>query len=308
MLHHDTIICQGPAYSLLTGEPKIRKHPLTAEPLPWKFTRNYGCNTAIGSEHLVTFRSAAAGFCDLADDGGTGNLGGFRSSCTSNLIVAGGLLNAPEYTRTCTCRYQNQTSLALVHDPEAELWTLNDLDWDGKPVRRVGINFGAPGDRRANDGTLWLDYPSTGGPSPDIPVQLDAGGDDYFRHHSSRIETTPDSGQLGWVAASGIRGLKSATLTLAKDTSARTYTVRLHFAEVEDVDPVRRVFNVSLQGKQVLGDFDIAKEAGGRNRAVVKEFQGVEVSGRLEASFTQGGGGKSLPPVLCGIEVVAEGW
>src|SRR2546427_4621223 len=44
----------------------------------------------------------------------TGNLGGFRSSCTNNLVVAGGLLTAPDYTRTCTCSYQNQTSLALV--------------------------------------------------------------------------------------------------------------------------------------------------------------------------------------------------
>jgi len=120
MLHHDTIITQGPAYSLLTGEPKLAEHPLSGEPLPWKFTRNYGCNTAIASEHLITFRSAAAGYCDLASDGGTGNLGGFKSGCTSNLIAAGGLLNAPEYTRTCGCRYQSQTSLALIHDPDAK--------------------------------------------------------------------------------------------------------------------------------------------------------------------------------------------
>ena len=30
-------------------------------------------------------------------------------------------------------------------------------------VRRVGINFGAPGNRKADDGTLWLEYPSVGG-------------------------------------------------------------------------------------------------------------------------------------------------
>ena len=83
----------------------------------------------------------------------------------ANLIVADGVLNAPDYTRTCTCSYQNQTSLAMIHDPSAEMWTFNDLPWDGKPVRRVGINFGAPGDRRADDGTLWLDWPSVGGPS-----------------------------------------------------------------------------------------------------------------------------------------------
>ena len=82
---------------------------LTGKSTGWKYSRMYGCNTAVGSEHLLTFRSGAAGFYDLAGDSGTGNLGGFKSSCTSNLIVADGVLNAPDYTRTCSCAYQNQT-------------------------------------------------------------------------------------------------------------------------------------------------------------------------------------------------------
>ena len=60
---------------------------------------------------------------DLLNDGGTGNFGGFRSSCTNNLIVAGGLLNVPDYTRNCTCSYQNQCSLALVPMADVEVWT-----------------------------------------------------------------------------------------------------------------------------------------------------------------------------------------
>jgi len=308
MLHHDTIITQGPAYSLLTGEPKSRSHPLTGSPLPWKFTRNYGCNTAIASEHLLTFRSAAAGFCDLTSDGGTGNLGGFKSGCTSNLIVAGGLLSAPEYTRTCECRYQHQTSLALIHDPAAEIWTFNAFAWDGKPVRRVGINLGAPGDRLAADGTLWLDYPSRGGPSPDIPVRLEPTSADYFRYHSSRVRADADRGELNWVAASGVRGVRAVTLTLAKNPAPpRKYTVRLHFAEVDDLQPGRRVFNVSLQGRLVLEGLDVVKLAGGPDRALVEEFTGVEVSDKLKVSFAPCEK-ESLPPVLCGIELAAEGW
>jgi outer membrane protein assembly factor BamB len=309
LLHHDTIITQGPAYSLLTGQPKVRKHPLTGATLPWRFTRNYGCNTAVASEHLITFRSAAAGYYDLAGDGGTGNFGGFKSSCTSNLIVAGGLLNAPEYTRTCECRYQNQTSLALVHDPEVEVWTFNSFDWGGQPVRRVGVNFGAPGDRLADDGTLWLDYPSRGGPSPDIPVRLEANPAEYFRFHSSRVRADADGGELSWVAASGLRGLREVTLTLARDQARpRNYTVRLHFAEVDRVAPGRRVFDVSLQDHRVLEAFDVVKLAGGRNRALVKEFTGVEVTDKLKVSLAPGSDEPSLPPLLCGIELVAEGW
>ncbi|MEM7234620.1 MAG: hypothetical protein AAF517_20745, partial [Planctomycetota bacterium] len=126
----DSIITQGNSssgyfFDLLTGKRQKRKHPLSDSLVDQFYTRNYGCNTALGAPNLLTFRSAAAGYFDLAGDGGTGNFGGFRSGCTSNLIPAGGILNAPDYTRTCTCSYQNQSSLALVHDPSVEVWTFN---------------------------------------------------------------------------------------------------------------------------------------------------------------------------------------
>jgi len=300
---------RGPALSLLTGETRTRSHPLSGEPMDWTFTRNYGCNTAVASEHLLTFRSAAAGFYDLLNNGGTGNLGGFKSGCTSNLIVAGGLLNAPEYTRTCTCRYQNQTSLAMIYDPAVEVWTFNDFDWGGKPVRRVGINFGAPGDRMSDDGTLWLDYPSHGGPSPDLPLKLDGEHPAYFRYHSSRIHFDPHTKELNWVAASGVRGVSQVMLTLADDhEKPRKYTVRLHFAEVKSLEPGRRVFDVALQGKTLLTNFDIVKQAGEINRAAVVQFAGIEVADRLEVSLKSRGKQGVPPSVLCGLEVVAEGW
>ncbi|MEC8896237.1 MAG: PQQ-binding-like beta-propeller repeat protein, partial [Planctomycetota bacterium] len=92
ILYHDTIITQGKAYELLTGKRKKRLNPVLQKEVEWGFSRHYGCNTAIASEHLLTFRSAAAGFFDLKGNSGTGNLGGFRSSCTANLIVGDGVL------------------------------------------------------------------------------------------------------------------------------------------------------------------------------------------------------------------------
>jgi outer membrane protein assembly factor BamB len=132
---------------------------------PWRLNRTYGCNTIIASEHLLTYRSGAAGFYDLDSMSGTSNLGGFKSGCTSNLVVANGVLNAPDYTRTCSCAYQNQTSLALIHMPEMEMWSYSQFGLDGKQgdrILRAGINFGAPGNRRAPDGTLWLEHPHVG--------------------------------------------------------------------------------------------------------------------------------------------------
>jgi hypothetical protein len=122
----------------------------------------------MASEHLLTFRSGAAGYFDFCNDGGTGNFGGFRSSCSNNLIVAGGLLTAPDYTRTCVCSYQNQTSLALVPMPDVETWTSFGSQTPQQPVRSLGLNPAAPGDRKAEDGTLWLEYPSAGGSSPGV--------------------------------------------------------------------------------------------------------------------------------------------
>lgn len=222
MLLGDSVITQGyrtPGYAfhIRTGERKTRTHPVSGLQTPWQYTRNYGCNTAIASPNLLTFRSAAAGYYDLLGDSGTGNFGGFRSGCTSNLIPAGGILSAPDYTRTCTCSYQNQSSLALVHMPDVEMWTFNHLDSDSAPVTQLGLNFGAPGDRRGPDGTLWMDYPSVGGDSPDVPVDVffSDKNNAYVRRHSSHIEKT----DLDWVAASALKGPGDIEIRLASPSS-----------------------------------------------------------------------------------------
>ncbi len=299
MLHGDTILKDTSACDLLTGAPKMRPDPLTGAPVPWQWTRNYGCNTPAASEHLLTFRSGAAGFFDLCGDGGTGNFGGFRSSCTNNLIVAGGILTAPEYTRTCTCLYQNQTSLALVPTPDVEMWTFFGIKAVKGPIQRVGINFGAPGDRRADDGTLWLEYPSVGGASPVIDIQTTPDKPTSFRRHASQVR-----GAYNWVAASGIQGVSSVRIALSDEKMApRKFTVRLYFAEPEWLDAGQRVFDVSLQDREVVGGLDICKEAGGPQRTLIKEFKHVEASQHLTVRFTAIRG----TPLLCGLEAVEEG-
>ncbi len=299
MLHNETIITQGFALDLLSGETRMRKHPLSGTEVPWTFVRNYGCDTAVASEHLLTFRSAAAGYFDLKADGGTGTFGGFRSSCTSNLIAANGVLSAPDYTRTCVCSYQNQCSVALVHTPETPTWTFNRIKWPEERVQQIGINLGAPGDREADNGTLWLEYPATGGPSPKLPIAVSPANTKTFRLHPWRI-----TGNLNWVAASGMKGLSSFVITIDRDPATKHLcTVRLHFAEPDRVGGGERVFSVSLQGKQVLKDFDIVRAAGRLNRrAVVREFKGVEIAADLKVSMIPSKG----TALLCGIEIVSE--
>ena len=305
ILHGGRIITQGKMFSLLDGKELSREHPLTGERIRWSWRREYGCNYPIACENLISFRSGAAGFYDLANDGGTGNLGGFKSGCTSTLVAADGVLNAPDYTRTCSCSYQNQTSLALIHDPDVEIWTFNDIPRGGEPVKRVGINFGAPGDRVDNNGTLWLDYPSRGGPSPDIPITTSPKNPEWYCHHSSRIE----SGGLKWVAASGVKGLRSVTLTLSdRPWRIWPYTVRLYFAEDDDLKPGERVFDVVIQGEPVLQDFDIVREAGAPHRVVVKEFGNILAGEKLTVSFIPSRSASNGKPLVSGLEVLAGEW
>ena len=93
-------------------------------------------------------------------------------------------------------------------------------------------------------------------------------------------------------------GLKSYCFHLKKGS----YRVRLHFMESWCNGPGERVFDVAIQGKKVLGQFDIFREAGGKYKALVREFP-AEVSGDLlEISFT---GGPNTAKID-GIEVIRQ--
>ena len=67
------------------------------------------------------------------------------------------------------------------------------------------------------------------------------------------------------------------------------------------------MFHVDLQGKRVLDNLNVGKEAGGPNRALVKEFKGVKVGRDLTIRLTPADPVGPLQ-VLSGVEVVAEGW
>ena len=83
------------------------------------------------------------------------------------------------------------------------------------------------------------------------------------------------------------------------------YTVRLHFAEPDELPPGQRVFDVALQGRPVLERFDIARVAGGQRGGVVREFTGIVIAKDLKITFTRAPGAKA-GPVLSGVELIAE--
>jgi outer membrane protein assembly factor BamB len=305
MIHGDRILRDRGGCDLRTGKPTMVHDPLTGKMVEWAWTRTYGCATPLASEHLLTFRSGAAGYYDLCRDGGTGNLGGFRAGCTNNLIVADGVLTAADYTRQCTCSYQNQSSLALVPMPEADLWTYQGPGKVEGVVRRVGIALGAPGNRKADDGTLWLEFPPAGGPSPRPEVRTRPAQPRWFRQHPSQVGGDGPA----WVTASGACGLEEIVVRMAPAAGRpRRYTVRLYFLEPDGLPPGRRRFHVRLQGREVLHDLDVSAEAGGPGRGLVREFRAIPVDRDLTVKLTPAARAPVPQAVLCGIEAVAEGW
>ncbi|KAK3198584.1 hypothetical protein Dsin_021999 [Dipteronia sinensis] len=82
-----------------------------------------------------------------------------------------------------------------------------------------------------------------------------------------------------------------------------SYKVMLHFAEIMFTDDQtfashgRRIFDVSIQGKLVLKDFNIAEEAGGVGIGITKEFNDVWVNGStLEVHLYWAGKGTTSIP------------
>jgi len=75
--------------------------------------------------------------------------------------------------------------------------------------------------------------------------------------------------------------------TIPNLSTSHTYTVRLHFNELYWNSAGSRVFNVSMNGTQVLNNYDIFQDAGGENIAVVKQFtETPDTNGNITITFT----------------------
>lgn len=77
------------------------------------------------------------------------------------------------------------------------------------------------------------------------------------------------------------------TYTFGGLTPSATCTVRLHFVEFYWNSVGQRRFNVSINGTQVLANFDIIAAAGGQNKAIVRQFAAnANGSGQIVIQYT----------------------
>ncbi len=124
-----------------------------------------------------------------------------------------------------------------------------------------------------------------------------------------------ESGSWGWIGKSGDvmrRGKVSGTplqhVLLRErygmekylfELENGRYALRLHFNEAFRKNAGERVFSISANGKTVLGNLDVFQAAGGRNKALTREFEVELGDGQLTLEFSA----LRDNPMLSGIEI-----
>jgi malectin (di-glucose binding ER protein) len=151
-------------------------------------------------------------------------------------------------------------------------------------------------------------------------IAIDAGGGaaanfvadtDVVGGHSDTFSNTVDVSAVTSPAPQAVYQSKrtgngapngSFTYTIPNLTTGHVYTVRLHFVESTFSVTGGRLFNVAINGAQVLTNFDIFAATGAEFKAIVKQFTAMpDTGGNIILAFTYGPAGN---PLLSGLEVI----
>ena len=313
-----TVYAEPHAWDLRTGRQIKYTHPISDRAEPVNLFRGYiGCSHLLASANTIFGNIEGIGYRNLDSRAGYASFRNMSLACGIGAVPAGGVYVAPEGRSGCTCATPIYTSIAFYPRGKSNIGTHRyALGIPGgtaspivRPVQKVAINLGAPGLSEDDDRNLWIAYP--------VPKGRDVTGivGDFlptYAHDDSMCYRFCDNllpiaeTSIPWIYASGYKGTKPLEFRLIDDgDSPAKYTVRLHFAEPKKLTE-RRIFDVLLQGKVVTESVDIAADAGGVRKALVKEYRGVEVSDKLVIQLRPTDTSPIKSPVLCGIEATRE--
>ena len=190
----------------------------------------------------------------------------------------------------------------------------NALYADGSSTLTVGSGMTV----RGSNGTLSQNYPYTATVINQGTLQADDSGGQvsgwsyytgfsgsYTGNTAAAIDASGVSKRSPQAVYQTWRTYNNFSYTLGGLTAGQSYTVRLHFAEPTYNQAGQRVFNVSLNGSQVLGNFDIYATVGAMDKAVVESFTAqADSSGTITVQFSEVSGDWAL---VNGIEVQSGG-
>jgi len=274
---NDVIYAEPWGYDVWTGEHKTRIHPITGEKVPMAWCRfAKQCGVSAGSKYFLFGRALGVGYHDLLTDQGLYIFYHSRMSCTFDATSGGGMMIKPPMATYCKCSWSLPFTIAMGQVPtQPTVGQSFAQPGPSLPVKHLYLDLGGTGDRRSAKGNMWLQpkrvqkhYLLLG---HDIKLTMHEGGGNVQRTSQyTPIENT----DTPFVFATAVRGLKQCVVQLTKPGAPeRAYTVRLGFSPLPGDKPGQRVFDVKINGKQVLTSFDIMKETGKADRAVWKEFE-----------------------------------
>ncbi len=294
------------AFNLHTGEPKTRPHPLTGADSQWRFSRpGHHCGVITATPNMMFFRSGFIGYYDLYEDSGTRHFAGQRLGCWVNAIPGNGLVMIPEASAGCVCQFSIASTVVMEPKTENKSWGIFSAVGPTTPVKRIGINFGAPGDRKEIAGREWFGYPRPSSRARlefvfDLKPQLSSGGGWYSRNLESVELGDSDK---PWVYASGARGLKQFEIPLlGKDDPKATYDVKFLFANLDESDT--GAFAIKLQSEIVKSGIVIAATPGQPAKSQTIEFSDITVNDKLLVELVPED--PSRLPIVSGIEVTRK--
>ena len=288
------------AFHLHTGEPKTRPHPLTGEESSWRFSRpGHHCGVITTTPNMMFFRSGFIGYYDLYHDSGTRHFAGQRLGCWVNAIPGNGLVMIPEASAGCVCQFSIASTVVMEPKTENKSWGIFSAVGPTTPVKRIGINFGAPGDRKDASGREWFGYPRPSSRERlefvfNIKPSLARGGGWY----SNNVESVSlDESDKPWIFASGARRLKRFEIPLlGKDDAKASYDVKLLFAKSDD-KPLGP-FDIKLQSQAVKSDVDVSKSDESTQSILIED---ITVTDNLVVEMIPGD--PERLPTIAGIEV-----
>ncbi len=280
---NNQVLAEPWMYDLHTGDQRMRPHPLTGKEEPWSIIRTgHHCGMLTGCDSgMLMFRSGYTGFYDLEQDAGTRHFAGHRLGCWINAIPANGLVMIPEASAGCVCQFSIASTIVLEPREAERPWAIYSAVGAKTPVQQMSLNLGAPGDRKSDDGTVWLSYPRYEAyQETSLDVKLDLqpkfatdGDFEDINEEFTKVTGT----ETPWLYTSWAEGLTSLTIPLlGEGDDPATYTIRLHFTERDE--PAK--FTIKLNGQTV--EQELTLEVAGTDReAITREFSDMSVTDKL---------------------------